>query len=302
MEKPENKDDFLAKWASGTLTEEEMENFKKSGDYPMYQAILEGTELLEVPQFDKEGAFRSVKEQQAKKGKIISFIPKWAYAVAASVVLFFGYLWMIDDTIIHATQFGEQLVIQLPDNSSVILNSRTKLAYREKDWEKGLRKLDLDGEAYFEVEKGSDFSVVTPNGKVTVLGTQFTVNSNVDFFEVICYDGKVKVTTLDLEEMVARGEAIRVLDGSLERFNLEDNTPSWIQEESSFMNTPLHVVVRALENHYNINVEPGKVDLEQRFTGSFTHTNLDVALRSVFESMQIKVTFKDRNTIVLDQK
>ncbi len=301
MEKPENTDDFLAKWASGALSEQEMEVFRKSEDYPMYQAILEGTEALEVPDFDKKGAFQSLKERQAERGKVISLIPKWAYAVAASVVLFFGYLWVMDGTVKHSTQFGEQMSVQLPDNSSVILNSRTQLTFKEKQWKKGLRKLDLNGEAYFKVEKGSDFAVTTANGIVTVLGTQFTVNSHVDFFEVVCYEGKVRVATLGMEEVVTQGQAVRVLEGALERYTLEDSAPSWVQEESSFINAPLHQVVRALENQYSINIQTGKVDLEQRFTGSFTHTDLDVALRSVFESMQIKVTFRDKNTIVLGQ-
>jgi transmembrane sensor len=42
------------------------------------------------------------------------------------------------------------------------------------DWSKE-RTLSLEGEAFFEVQKGSKFSVVTSDGIVEVLGTSFDV-------------------------------------------------------------------------------------------------------------------------------
>jgi len=63
----------------------------------------------------------------------------------------------------------------------VVLNSKSTISFNKTDW-KNNRQLTLDGEAYFKVEKGSTFTVNTNNGSVTVLGTQFNVNSTRRFF------------------------------------------------------------------------------------------------------------------------
>lgn len=301
MEEFENNDDFLAKWASGELSEAEKEAFRKSEDYAYYQAILEGTDVLEVPSYDKNALFKKVQQKKADKGRVVSLVPRWAYAVAASIALLLGYVWYMNRTIDYSTGFGEQLTIQLPDASEVILNANSELTYNPKEWKKGHRITNLEGAAFFEVEKGSDFVVSTPNGEVTVLGTQFTVNTYGNLFEVICYEGKVKVAENTTSKVLSQGDAIRIHNGAIESWEIDGSTPTWIQGESTFSNAPLYQVINALQNQYGIVIKSDNVDVEQRFRGSFTHNDLNIALRAVFESMQIKVTFTDKSTIVLDE-
>jgi len=299
MEEFENKDSFLAKWASGELSEAEKAAFRKSKDYVFYKAILEGTDGLDVPKYNKDNLFEKIKKEKNKGAKVIKLPAKWMYAVAASVALFLGYVWFSDKTITHITGFGEQITLQLPDGSEIILNSGSELSYKKENWEDGLRTTHLTGEAFFKVEKGSDFIVETDNGNVTVLGTQFTVNTYGGFFHVACFEGKVAVAANEIESTLTQGEAMRLYNGKVEEFNFKSPTPKWNQGESNFENTPLYQVIYALERQYGVSIHADNIDAEQLFTGSFTHTNLDIALRSVFESMQIKFTFSNKNTIVL---
>lgn len=298
MEKFYNTDDFLAKWSSDDLSEEQKEEFRQTEDYKYYAAILEGTDLLEIPSYDKEKNFERVQQKMAGEKKLVQLIPKWAYAVAASVAILIGYTFFFNQTIGYETGYGEQLVISLPDQSEVILNADSELEYKKKDW-KNERTLQLDGEAYFKVKKGSTFTVQTDNGSVTVLGTQFTVNSDDEIFEVKCFGGKVQVIKGDLSEILTKGKAVRLVSNTFEKWEFSSTNPSWPQSESSFTNAPLSQVIRALEKQFDVIINSEKVDKEVRFSGSFTHTDLQKALRTVFEPLEIKFTFSNENTIDL---
>jgi ferric-dicitrate binding protein FerR (iron transport regulator) len=162
MKKKYEKDNFLAKWASGSLTKEEQDAFKASNAYASFDAILKGAEALDVPEYNNEALFNKVleKKHQQNKSKVIKLFPKWSYAVAASIVLFIGYITFFNNTIKNTTDYGEQLAITLPDNSEVVLNAKSTITYNKKDWENN-RTLTLNGEAFFKVNKGSSFTVKT---------------------------------------------------------------------------------------------------------------------------------------------
>ncbi len=306
MEKFYNKGDFLAKWASGELSDHEKEAFEKIKDYHYYKAILEGTDLLKTPFYDKEKNYRQVHEKISKRKKVIPLVPRWMYFVAAaSIVLVVGYYSsFFYQTSHYHTEYGKQLIIKLPSESEVILNATSKLHYKKGNWKKE-RTLVLDGQAYFKVTKGSPFKVKTKNGFITVLGTQFTVNSHADIFEVICFKGKVRVERNGLSKVITDGEGIRLVNNtSFEKWSnaINKDAPSWIHGESCFTNAQLHQVIKAMENQYDVTFLDDDINLELRFTGSFTHNNLKKALRTVFEPLEIKFTFANENTINLVAK
>ena len=53
--------------------------------------------------------------------------------------------------------------------------------------------MHFTGEGFFSVQKGSRFKVVSQQGIVEVLGTQFNILSRKGTYEVACVEGKVKV-------------------------------------------------------------------------------------------------------------
>ena len=55
------------------------------------------------------------------------------------------------------------------------------------------RKVSLEGEAFFEVNPGKKFEVVSKFGKTIVLGTSFNIYSRNSSYQVTCMTGKVKV-------------------------------------------------------------------------------------------------------------
>lgn len=295
-------EDFLARWASGELSAEEKMEFENSKEFVHYKAILDGTELLKVIPYNKEALYKKTKEKADKESNSIFSIPNWAYIAAASVMLLLGSLFVFKQNKSFDTGYGEQLTITLPDDTEVILNARSLLEYDEDDWEKE-RTLSLEGEAYFKVAHGSTFTVNTSQGSVQVLGTRFTVNMTKGIFEVVCFEGKVKLKSKGhRNKLINPGEGVRVMGTSVESWKFNEDKPSWVANESSFNNAPLHQVITALENQYNISINSDSINVNQRFTGSFEHNDLNTALKIIFESMGIIYFKNDSNTVILSQK
>ncbi len=91
---------------------------------------------------------------------------------------------------------GEKAEVVLSDGTRIWLNSESKLKYPES-FTKGKRKVFLDGEAYFDVEKvpNSTFTVNVNDVNITVLGTEFNIKNyrDDDAFEVTVVEGSVMV-------------------------------------------------------------------------------------------------------------
>ena len=292
---------FLAKWLENNLSREELEEFEKSPDFELYKKIATKSTELKVPSFNKERLYQKVQIGiENKKGKKVrSLFFKWSSAAAAAIILITVGIYYVNQPVNYTTSFGEQLAIQLPDNSEVILNANAKISYDEGAWNNN-RTVFLEGEAYFKVKKGITFKVKTATGDVKVLGTRFNVKTQPGYFEVYCYEGSVEVDNKKQKTLLTRGNAYR----EIERYNSKEwifkkESPTWIDGESSFESTPLHQVIKALENQYKININTTKVDVNERFTGSFIHNDLALALQLVFDTMKIETIFTNNKKTIL---
>lgn len=291
-------DDFLAKWADKSLSNEEQISFEKTQEGKLLKTILKGTDLLDVPAYDMDKVFANTRSLITSKRHIRKkkTLLKWSYLVAASIALLIVVnLFLFDTDKSYKTSIGEQLAVVLPDSSEVILNAKSKIDCNFKDW-KISRKINLKGQAFFKVNKGSDFIVQTKLGDVSVLGTKFTVNAVDSIFEVICFEGKVKVEHEKFEEFLTKGQALKYVNSKLNQWNVESNEPSWIIVECSFVNAPLRQVILALEKQYDISINAQNIDQDILFTGGFTHSDLSIALKSVFDAFDIKYTFSSTNS------
>ncbi|MEE9361451.1 MAG: FecR domain-containing protein [Cellulophaga sp.] len=306
MEKYFSDDTFLARWVSDDLSKEELEAFKKSKEYKMFNKINEGAQKLEVPVFNKQAVLSRLQQELYKKeenAKVKKLIPGWVYGAAAILVVAFGILFFMNDSSSHyQTGFSEQLAVILPDNSKVQLNANSQLEFNSKTW-KAQREVILEGEAFFDVEKGSSFKVLTLVGTVEVLGTEFNVIARQDYFEVQCHEGCVQVKSSTNEEAILTpGKAFRIVNTEKEEWTFIGRKPAWLRGETIFKNAPLAQVIKALENQFNVTFDVSKIDTNKKFTGGFPHKSLKSSLKLVFTPMDILYTNKDENTIILVNK
>jgi len=290
-----DKDVFLAKWLEREISDLELKKLVSEEDYKTFKKIKTGIDVFVEIEKPLQNTFNEIKAKiKTKSGKkprakIINLYSKVAVAIAASVILFFSLNTFFDNNDVNfQSNFGEQQVVTLLDGSEVILNAKSELKYNKKDW-KTNREVFLNGEAFFKVQKGKTFTVTTSNGSVTVLGTQFNVNTNKTFFDVVCYEGSVKVISNNVERIITRNQAVRNNNGlTAYTPNLQNERPSWVSGQSSFKSVPLSQVIDALHKQFNIDFDSATIDDTIVFTGSFDNKNLNIALASVFETVNIK--------------
>ena len=294
---------FLAKWLEGTISDKELKSQVSEEDFIAYKKIKKGILALDELEKPLTSSFDAIQEKifQKKKEKQKKQSLQWGISIAASLLILFGlFTTFSDQNTIITTSFAEQKTIVLLDGSEVVLNAKSEISYLENDWD-DKRKIHLKGEAYFKVKKGSTFTVQTEYGDVTVLGTQFNVNASDEYFEVTCYEGKVKVTNSNNNYILNPSNSFRKINGNtIEEHNTTIDSPTWVHGESSFKSVPLKYVIIALEKQYNIEIDANTIDDSLIFTGSFSHKELEIALASVFKTMKIKYQQKEKGIVRLE--
>tara|TARA_R110002073_G_scaffold128999_6_gene275278 strand:- start:44063 stop:44977 length:915 start_codon:yes stop_codon:yes gene_type:complete len=295
-------DTFLARWLANELTAEELQEFKNSEDYLKYAQIVETLETVETPSFNVDENFQATLNklsQSNKEQKKKRVLPLWSYATAASIaLLIFVYSFFFQVTT-YTTQLAEKTIFELPDGSSVNLNSGSKITFKKYNWNKN-RELNLEGEAFFKVKKGESFVVNSKQGNVTVLGTQFTVNSREDLYHITCFEGKVLVVTTKKDSIyLTKGQVFRLQNTEAQEYVINDSTPSWLNEETTFTEMPIKLVIEELERQFNITIF-GKENLKsEHFTGRLSHKNSKIAIQTVFIAMEIPYTTDANGNVVI---
>ncbi|MBQ4822678.1 FecR domain-containing protein [Aquimarina sp. MMG016] len=295
---------FLSRWINGELSEEELREFKSHPEYEYYMKIMAGADALDLKGYDVEKELTIIKSKRGNNTikKSSSVIKLWPYfAVAASVAIILG-LFLFGPNESFTTNYGEQLAVTLPDGSEMILNAKSNASFDKDSWEEN-RTVSLEGEAYFKVKKGSKFTVTTKNGEVSVLGTEFNVQSYTSFFEVACYEGKVSVTNDQQRKVLTAGNAYRNLKNiAPESWTFVAQTPSWINSTSTFRSVPIKYVFKEIEEQYNIKVDTSNINTGVIYTGTFPNDNIEVALKTVFSTLGMDYSLsQDGKTVVLEK-
>jgi ferric-dicitrate binding protein FerR (iron transport regulator) len=275
---------FLSDWMAGKLSDEQLQELVSKVDFIAYKKLKHSMQTLQLSDPDMQRNYAAIKEKRIaalnnqKPTKVFSLY-RYA-AIAATIVLLFGLFQLFIYTNTIVTDFGASTKVALNDNSHVTLNAKSKLTY--PNFFKYHRSLQLEGEAYFEVEKGSTFIVETPQGKVEVVGTKFNVIARPAFFEVICFEGKVKVSTTTQTKIITRGNAVRFYQNQIETWKeTTSQKPLWITGESSFKNLPLQLVINQFQYQYHCNVTYPLALQHIRFSGSFSNKDVAIALQSI---------------------
>jgi transmembrane sensor len=155
---------------------------------------------------------------------------------------------------------GKVISITLSDGTRVWLNSESSLRY-PVTFHNYERKVELTGEAYFEVTKdpGKKFIVAHNNVMTEVLGTHFNVNTYADEkdIKVTLLEGAVKVKKGTNSHILKPGQQASVAEGITINDNVNlDQVVAWKEGKFSFGEaTPIRVVMNQLARWYDIEVE-----------------------------------------------
>lgn len=155
------------------------------------------------------------KAQQRKAERQVPIVRSWSGGIAAclalvAVVAVTLVLVVISppESSVHVTGVGEQKKVELPDGTSVLMNtnSRVEIAYSD-----GLRGVKLErGEALFQIAKDPQrpFEVYAGGGTIRALGTAFTVHLRDADVEVLVTEGVVEIEKNQPEQVVIDAKSV----------------------------------------------------------------------------------------------
>ena len=298
------EDDLLRKWLNDELTDAEKVVFSEQADYAINRNIIEKAKHFKASEFSKPIDFNTFKESYQNKSSVkqVTWIKPLLKSAAVFLISFGLYFTIFNENDIEQRALaGEISTISLPDLSKVTLNADSKITYNANAWD-SKRRLNLDGEAYFKVAKGKTFDVITKSGVVTVVGTEFNVKARKDYFEVVCYEGIVKVVSDTITRQLMAGDTYRILNKKFSRRKIKDAFPQWIDSKSDFKSIPFAEVVKELERQYNIKVTFKLTDTTRLFSGRFVHNNLEDALISITQPMNLTFEISSPNQVLIHGK
>lgn len=289
------KEDYIKKWLEGTLDPEEKAIFEGTEEYRSLKKLSDSLMAFQAPEYDVDAEYANLRSRRpVRKGNVVSmnllrpFLSAAAVLIAVAGIYFF---YLHDAPTVINTLAGEKKELTLPDASFVALNAVSRLSFHENKW-KAKRRVELEGEAYFQVAKGSRFDVSTSSGTISVLGTAFNVINRTDYFEVICYEGSVKVETVEETVKLSPKQMFQMINGEGTKDDriATDTVPDWRLGESTFESVPFRHVLQEFERQYDVTVSTVNVDSGKLFTGTFTHADVALALRSI--SLPFNLTYE----------
>jgi ferric-dicitrate binding protein FerR (iron transport regulator) len=294
-----DKEQLIIKWLNNDLTEAELQDFNTLEDADLYKEIIEEAQRFSGSRNAKVESFDILEKKLISKVNPSTNWIKVVTRIAAIFVLGFTLFTLINKDRISSfkTDFAQNELITLPDNSIVNLNETSELTFNNSKWE-NQRSLNLKGEAFFDVEKGERFEVNTSFGIVSVLGTEFNVLSRDSIFKVSCYEGLVQVVYNNKEVKLPAGTEFKLSSGKGVKSNIVIAEPYWLKNMSVFENTPIIEVIKELTMQYKVNISLPS-ELEVNFTGAFEHNNLENALKSITQPLNLTYEIQNKNKVII---
>lgn len=165
------------------------------------------------------------------------------------------------------TPRGGQYQINLPDGTKVWLNAASTLKF-PLAFNKNERRVELTGEAYFEVNPLASskiksgkvpFIVKSQSQEVEVLGTHFNVNAYSDEIDTrtTLLEGSVKIVQRGSQnsKLLKPGQQ-SVVDKTITISNVDaDQAIDWQKGYFSFDNESVESIMRKISRWYNVDVE-----------------------------------------------
>ena len=237
-----------------------------------------------------------------------------AAAVAVLCVLgWWAYYMFAPVPLQTVSTLAETRSIILPDQTEIMLNRYSSLTYPERFRGKD-RKVQLQGEAYFEVSKDAahPFKVEAGAVMVQVLGTHFNIDAYPEDIQVktTLLEGSVAVSLIGKAEerliLSPNESAVYNKDKKSLTLHSEKNATreiAWRNGTLLFKNTPLQEIVRELSNAFHTDIRIEGTDLQNyHMTATFSDgETLEEILSLLCRNQKFEYT-KTNDNITITQK
>jgi len=213
---------------------------------------------------------------------------------------------------------GSKVVFMLPDSTEVWLRGGSRLIYDANMQAASERKLEVIGEAYFDVKKEIDkpFLVSLNNVEVKVTGTSFNCNSDfLNQVQVTLVEGQVEMMQKSGRENVLLST---LTPGDHFQYDIEKNIYNvkkvdirkyigWKDNYLLFDNDPMKEVIKRLSDWYGVDIVIADKAIENmRFTAVFDDLKLIQVIDILELSSNLKSTYIrgkiDENGMAIEDK
>ncbi|HTE34462.1 MAG TPA: FecR domain-containing protein [Chryseolinea sp.] len=202
------------------------------------------------------------------------------------------------------TPRGGQYQVVLPDGSSVWLNAASSLKFPTV-FSGNERKVELTGEAYFEVAKNAakPFIVASGNQNVEVLGTHFNINAYQDdgSIRTTLLEGSIKVShaqTNDFRLLAPGQQAELEKEIRVTKVDVHQSI-AWKKGYFSFAGENIKTLMRQISRWYDVEVEYEGNLTTEGFVGSMSRfENVSEVLHMLELTGMIHFKFDGRKIIV----
>lgn len=202
---------------------------------------------------------------------------------------------------------GQRVNIKLPDGTVVWLNAHSEMIYPAV-FSGSRREVQLDGEAYFEVEHNEKkpFVIHTQKCNIEVLGTKFNVEAYADSddFTTSLLEGAVKVTdNIGLSDpvLLKPNQKVHMQSGKLFVSSIDDfDHFRWREGLVCFKNIAFVELMKRFEKCYGISIFVENPNLKDYYcSGKFRVADgLDNALRILQRDAKYTFERNEENTAV----
>jgi transmembrane sensor len=205
------------------------------------------------------------------------------------------------------TPKGGQFSIVLEDGSKVWLNASSSLRFPKK-FAAQQRKVELKGEAYFEISKNANrpFYVAANNATVKVLGTHFNISNYVEdnFTKTTLLEGSVEMTALGSKEMLVPNQEALYLNNSkkieVKNAPYAQDAIAWKEGVFMFRDENIQSIMQKISRWYDVDVVYNKEALNEQFSGSISkYQNIDKVLKQLQLTGSLNFKVEGRRVYVM---
>ena len=200
---------------------------------------------------------------------------------------------------------GEYRVI-LPDGSKVWLNSESSIKFPGV-FVGNTRKIELEGEAYFEIAKNAamPFIVKTNKSEIEVIGTHFNVKAYnaEDIMKTTLLEGSIKITGYNSSSLLKPGQQAQIIGQELKVINRIDVEAeiAWKNGLFQFKDTEIKDVMRQAALWYDLNVTYDDKMPEKHLTGKISRNVKASEFLNILDYAGVKFKILGNN-IILNNK
>lgn len=303
---------ILSKWLEGKLKKEEVDKLSKEHDLPYLESILDRQAQLNIPttssavlwenftslkRIDQSDlATHDVKTRDKSRSKFIIF----SVFLIMVLALAFMYLYNANGTVTIKAKKGEALEYAMLDGSKIHISPLSAITFDSANWLSD-RKIRLKGQAYFEVEAGSPFSVHTEAGIVTVLGTSFDIWSiDPTNLSVFCTEGKVSVENVfGNHKIIQEGEGVQINNNDLsDILPMDSNRQYWLNGQKTYRSSKIDWILKDFERFYDVKISIAPLLKEKQFSGVIPTQDLDKAIIYLTKTMGWDYEIRDKNITI----